>query len=300
MQRERLLSIDVYRGLAILAMVAYHLVWDLNYYGFISVGIGVDALWFTIQRSILTAFLLLTGAGLWLAHHNGTNWQRFWRRFALLAAAAIGVSIATWFQFGAYFSWFGVLHAISLSWLLALPLIRAPLWAQIGVALVFLFLPLFSSPVFNTPWLSWLGFFTVTPMTADLVPLFPWFGVVLLGLVGIRLLGETPVFTWQTRNPAARVLAFLGRWSLIIYLVHQPLLFAAITPLAQWVNDNQQAKFAAFTQQCEASCGANGDAAFCAAYCSCALDITIRDNLWNAPPEELTGIAPLCTAMVAR
>lgn len=298
MQRARLLSVDVYRGLAILAMVAYHLIWDLNYYGFIAVGIGIDALWFTIQRSILTAFLLLTGAGLWLAHRHGTDWQRFWRRWAVLAAAAIGVSIVTWFQFGEYFSWFGVLHAIALSWLLALPLIRAPLWSQIGVAAIFLFLPLIvSSAAFNTPWLSWLGFFTIIPMTADLVPLFPWFGVVLIGIIGMRLVGDTPAFTWQSRAPGIRFLALLGKWSLLIYLVHQPLLFAAIGPIAQWRNDNQQARFAAFTQQCEASCGVNGEAAFCASYCACALEITVRDNLWSAPPDALTGIAPLCTAM---
>src|SRR5690606_23823264 len=93
MQRGRLQSIDVYRGLAILAMVAYHLIWDLNYYGLISVGIGVDAAWFAFQRSILTAFLLLTGAGLWLGHKDGIDWRRFWRREALLVAAAVGVSL---------------------------------------------------------------------------------------------------------------------------------------------------------------------------------------------------------------
>ena len=61
-------SIDVYRGLALLAMAAYHACWDLNYYGMIEVGIGVDPLWLSAQRAILTAFLLLAGASLELAH----------------------------------------------------------------------------------------------------------------------------------------------------------------------------------------------------------------------------------------
>ena len=298
MRGGRLQSIDFYRGLAILAMVAYHATWDLNYYGFISVGIGIDPLWFTIQRSIATAFLLLVGAGLWLAHKNGLDWPRFWRREAVLVAAALGVSAITWFQFGEFFAYFGILHAIALSSLLALPLVRAPLWAGIGVAIVFLFLPaLFASELFNTRWLAWIGFFTMVPETADLVPMFPWFGVVLIGMLGMRLFEAAPPFTWSTRQPAVRLLARIGRWSLIIYLVHQPLLFAVISPLAAWRNEQQEVKFAQFLEQCQSSCSANGNQRFCTAYCSCALDITVRDNLWSAPAEDLTGMVKLCTEM---
>lgn len=294
----RLQSIDFYRGLAILAMVAYHATWDLNYYGFISVGIGVDPLWFTIQRSIATAFLLLVGAGLWLAHKDGIDWRRFWRREAILVVAALGVSAVTWFQFGDYFAYFGVLHAIALSSVLALPLIRARLWAGIGVAIVFLFLPaVFSSELFNTHWLAWIGFFTMVPETADLVPMFPWFGVVLVGMLGMRLFESAPPFTWTTVGLPVVLFARIGRWSLIIYLLHQPLLFAVISPIAGWVNERQDVKLAQFLEQCQSTCGANGDQRFCTAYCSCALDITVRDNLWSAPAEDLTGMVKLCTEM---
>lgn len=291
-------SIDVFRGIAILAMVAYHATWDLNYYRIIEVGIGVDAIWFTIQRSILTAFLLLVGAGLWLAHKDGIDWRRFWKREALLIAASLGVSAITWFQFGEYFAYFGVLHAIALSSLLALPLVRAPLWAGIATAIVFLFVPIvFTSDLFNTRWLAWIGFFTAVPETADLVPMFPWFGVVLLGMLGMRLFERAPVFTWSSAAPPVRVLARIGRWSLIIYLVHQPLLFGIITPIAGWIDSAQQTKFANFTAACQANCSTNGDAGFCERYCSCALDITVRDNLWNAPAEDLTNAAKICAEM---
>lgn len=297
-RQSRRQAIDVYRGLAILAMVAYHATWDLNFYRIIEVGIGVDALWFALQRAILTAFLLLVGAGLWLAHKDGIDWRSYWKRQAILVAAALGVSVVTWFQFGEYFAYFGVLHAIALSSLLALPLVRAPLWAQIGTAIVFLFLPaVFASALFNTRWLAWIGFFTAVPETADLVPMFPWFGVVLLGLIGMRLFEAAPIFTWSSSSPWARVLARLGRWSLIIYLVHQPPLFAAITPLANWLDQMQVDKFTSFTMSCEASCSEGNDAAYCRRYCSCALDITIRDNLWDAGADEVERMSRLCTEM---
>lgn len=298
MHSGRRQSIDVYRGLAILAMVAYHAIWDLNYYRIIEVGIGVDAVWFAIQRSILTAFLLLAGAGLWLAHGGGIDWRRFRRREAILVIAALGVSAVTWFQFGEYFAYFGVLHAIALSSVLALPLLRAPLWAAIGTAIVFLFLPaVFASELFNTRWLAWIGFFTAVPETADLVPMFPWFGVLLLGVIGMRLLADSPAFTWSSRALTVRGLARIGRWSLIIYLVHQPLLFALVTPLAGWIDSAQQQKFESFVGSCQASCRANGDAGFCQRYCSCALDLTVRDNLWDADSDEIGRMTRLCTEM---
>jgi len=291
-------SIDVYRGLAIIAMAAYHGTWDLNYYRLIEVGIGVDAVWFTIQRSILTAFLLLVGAGLWLAHRDGIDWRRFWKREAILVVAALGVSAVTWFQFGEYFAYFGVLHAIALSSLLALPLIRAPLWAAIGVAVVVLFVPaVFASDLFNTRWLAWVGFFTAVPETADLVPLFPWFGVVLIGMIGMRLFEQAPAFQWSSTAFGVRALAAIGRWSLIIYLVHQPLLFGIVTPIAGWIDSAHATRITSFVEACEASCGANGDAGFCTRYCSCALDVTVRDNLWDAGPEDLAPMTRLCTEM---
>ena len=223
-------SVDVYRGLAILAMIAYHAIWDLNYYGFISVGIGVDAVWFVFQRGIVTLFLLLVGAGLWLGHEKGVDWPRFWRREALLVLSALGVSAITWFQFGEYFAYFGILHLIALSSVMALPLIRAPIVVTLSVALFFLLMPaLASSDLFNTRWLAWIGFFTMVPETADLVPLFPWFGVVLVGMVIMRLFEDTPAFLWESHAWPVKALALLGRWSLIIYLVHQPVLFGVIS-----------------------------------------------------------------------
>jgi uncharacterized membrane protein len=295
---QRLQSVDFYRGLAILAMAAYHACWDLNYYGLIEAGIGVDPLWMTAQRSILTAFLLLAGAGLALGHANGIIWRAFWRREAVLVAAALAVTLGTWFLFGAYFAYFGVLHAIALFSLMALPFIRAPLWIGGLVAAVFLLLPaVYSSDVFNTRWLDWIGFFRTTPETADLVPVFPWFGVLLIGVLGMRVLRGAPAFGWSSRNRGVRALAFLGRWSLIVYLVHQPLLFAAITPVANYLQTAQQAKLTSFTESCNASCGVNNEAKFCTAYCGCALDMTVRDNLWDKPASELGQMSALCTAM---
>jgi len=301
----RLQSVDVCRGLALVAMAAYHACWDLNYYGLISVGIGEDPVWISAQRGILTAFLLLAGAGLTLGHANGVNWRSFWRREAVLVGAAIAVSAGTWFLFQDYFAYFGVLHMIALGSVLCLPFVRAPLWLGILVAIVVLALPaLYSSDLFDPRWLNWIGFFKVTPETADLVPVFPWLGVMLIGVLGMRVLRSAPAFAWSSRAPLVRGLAFAGRWSLIVYLIHQPILFGIVTPLANWVNSAEQVKQASFTQSCTSSCLASkgksegaGGAQFCTAYCHCALDMTVQHDLWSATETELKDMSALCTAM---
>lgn len=301
----RLQSVDVYRGLALIAMAAYHTCWDLNYYGLIEVGIGVDPLWITAQRSILTAFLLLAGASLALAHGEGIRWCGFWKREAILVGAALAVSAGTWFLFQNALAYFGVLHAIALFSLLALPLVLAPLWVGALVAAVFLLAPaVYTSDAFDPPWLDWIGFFRTTPETADLVPIFPWFGVMVIGVLGMRLLKGRPAFSWSSGSRVVRTIGFLGRWSLVFYLLHQPILFGIITPIANWVNSAQQVKFESFTRACTASCMSGpgksegaGALQFCTAYCHCALDMTVRDNLWDAPPDKLKSMSGLCTAM---
>ncbi len=301
-------SIDVYRGLALLAMAAYHACWDLAYYRLIDAGIGVDPVWLTAQRSILSAFLLLAGASLALAHREGIRWSSFWRREAILVAAALAVTAGTWVVFGAdYVAYFGVLHAIALFSLLALPLVVAPLWIGATIAAVVLLLPaVYSSAAFDPRWLNWIGFFTDIPESADLVPVFPWFGVVVIGVLGMRLAADAPAFTWSSRLWPVRALAWLGRWSLLFYLIHQPILFGIITPIANAINAAESAKIAAFTQSCTASCGATHDAPFCTAYCGCALDMVVRDNLWNAvnakertqdQQSSVDAMTGLCTAM---
>lgn len=307
MATGRLQAVDVYRGLALIAMAAYHAGWDLNYFGVIEAGIGTDPLWVFAQRAILSAFLVLAGASLTLAHGEAIRWRGFWKREAILVGAAALVSIGTWLALGDYLAYFGVLHAIALFSLMALPFVRWPLWVGILVAIGFLFVPaVYQSDLFDPKWLDWIGFGIAIPETADLVPVFPWFGAVLVGVIGMRLWRSAPAFTWSNRNRGVRALAFLGRWSLLVYLVHQPILFGIIMPLANYLDTTEKAKLASFTQSCTAQCLPGHDGAFCTAYCGCALQMTVDGNLWdavNAKPrspqqqQSVDQMTKLCTEL---
>jgi uncharacterized membrane protein len=286
--RPRLPIIDIVRGVAIVAMAVYHLFWDLSYFRFIAADVGFDPAWVAVARTILAAFLLLVGVGLVLGHGDGIRWASFWRRWAFVAAGALVITLITWFAFPASFVYFGVLHAIALFSLLALPFIRAPLWLVGLVALVVIGLHFaFTDPLYNAREWSWIGFWQAAPPANDLVPVFPWFGVVLLGIFAARIARaqawDRRLATIAPTNPPARVLGWLGRWSLPIYLVHQPILLAILFPLASLLQPQMAMRTTDFLRSCQSTCEAGGTpAAMCTTYCQCGLENVEANDLWDA------------------
>ncbi|MGE0081447.1 MAG: DUF1624 domain-containing protein [Thiohalomonadaceae bacterium] len=225
-------AVDMLRGAAIALMIAFHLCFDLMYFGVLRVNIYRDPFWVGARMSIVTLFLLTMGASLYLATCRGINWPRFWRRVARIAAGAAAVSAGTYLVFPRSWIFFGVLHFIALASVLALPF-RRGYWLNLALGLALVAVGLWvAHPFFNQPGLNWIGLVTRKPLTEDYVPLLPWFGVVLIGLwLGRTVYGRATVPAWATRQRhgrLARMLAFAGRHSLLIYLVHQPVLFGGL------------------------------------------------------------------------
>jgi len=216
------------RGVGILLMVAYHFAFDLAWFRVINADFNHDPFWLASRAMIVTLFLALVGVSLTLAKRAHPGPQPFWRRVALIAGCAMLVSIASYLTFPQTFITFGILHAIAVSSVLARPLIGFPRVALIaGIAIIALGTTI-QLPLFDRPWLNWVGMMTHKPATEDYVPLFPWLGVVLIGVAIGTVLPRM-----QRRLAAAdrftpTWLAWLGRHSLVIYLVHQPILVGAL------------------------------------------------------------------------
>lgn len=285
-KRPRLPVIDIARGVAILAMAVYHLCWDLWYFGFLDADVGFDPAWVFFARTILASFLFLVGVGLVLGHGQGMRWRGFWKRWAFVFAGALAITLGTWLTFPESFVYFGVLHAIALFMLLALPFLFTPIWVSVMAAALFIVPPLFlTHPLFNEKAFSWLGFWVEPPITNDLVPVFPWLGAVLIGIVVTRLGRDTllpKLARLQPRNRPARTLGWLGRWSLPFYLVHQPVLLAIIVPLSMALGTQDATRERDFLASCQVTCEAGGTSApLCTTYCQCGLEGLTRDNLWD-------------------
>jgi uncharacterized membrane protein len=145
---------------------------------------------------------------------------------------ALGITLVTYIVIGRGFIVFGILHLISISILLAYPLLRlGRMNLLLGLAAILLGLYIQELEV-DFFWLIWLGLAPRSFTSLDYVPLLPWFGVVLMGMAGGALLYKDlgrrfplpDISAW----PPVRGLIFLGRNSLAIYILHQPLLLGLI------------------------------------------------------------------------
>jgi len=222
----RLPVIDHARGIALIGMVIFHLTFDLQFFGVLPFGTVNLPFWMIFARTVAGAFVFLAGISLVLAQGQGIRWPAFWRGTGIVALAAIGVSVATYFALPFAYVFFGILHIIAVSRVLGLAFLRVPVWAIIPIALVIWAAPyLVQFDAFDSRWLAWIGFSQTLPPSMDLEPIFPWFAPFLLGMAVARL-GGIP--GWSLPGGAGRALAWAGRHSLAIYLIHQPVLLGTL------------------------------------------------------------------------
>lgn len=232
----RALRLDALRGLAIVWMVGFHFSFDLNHLGWLQPPQDFyhDPLWTGQRSAIVSLFLLCAGMGQALAVQAGQGWPRFWRRWAQVAGCALLVSAGSALMFPRSWISFGVLHGMAVM-LLLLRLLppRAGSAALLALGALALALPWWlQHPVFDSRLTNWVGLVTHKPVTEDFVPVLPWLGVMLWGLVlGRWMLQHRPGWLAGALPRALRPLAWLGQHPLTVYMLHQPLLIGALMAL---------------------------------------------------------------------
>jgi uncharacterized membrane protein len=229
--------IDALRGAAIVWMTAYHFAFDLNHFGWIRQDFFRDPVWTWQRTAIVSLFLFCAGLGQAVAVAQGQGWRRFWRRWAQVAGCALLVTLGSWLMFPRSFIYFGVLHGIAVMLIIVRLTAgwRQWLWPAGAIAIA---APLAARAahaawpgleILNTPLLNWLGWISRKPATEDYVPLLPWLGVIWWGMAaGQWLLRQHAPFLRGAIPRGLAPLAWLGRWSLSWYMLHQPLLIGAM------------------------------------------------------------------------
>lgn len=301
MTAARLAWLDAARGLAVVAMVAFHLIWDLGNFGYVDADLPFSTGVKLFGHAIAESFLFVAGVALVLAHERNATWRPFWRRIGVVAGAAGLVSLGTYLVFPQAFVFFGILHCIALSSLLAAPLLghRWPL-ALVAAVLAALAPLVLSHPFFNPVWLTWIGLSTIEPLTYDYRPLAPWSGAVFAGVAAARFWRERGGFPLGARmRPGA--LSWLGRHALAIYLLHQPALFGVFSGLALLGGAPRDAGVDAFVVACAAQCEQSGaPAAICQKACRCTAEEAARGGSPTELASERAGrindVARLCFA----
>jgi len=291
-ESSRLAIVDIARGVALLAMFVYHFAYDLSMFRLIETDIVAEPGWRLFARGIAGTFLTIVGFSLVLATRNGLDYAAYLKRLAMVAGAAALVTLGTWRFMPGDFIFFGILHHVAVASVLALPFLRLPIAAVAFAAVLAFALPSFvAHPLLDQPWAAWLGFSRAPIQTADFVPLFPWFGCVLSGIVLARLilprLPGTTLVDWRPGNKATRIVAWGGRHSLLVYLVHQPLFIGALM-LATQVVSPPPPEERAFRSECQRSCaGPNAPEQLCRMVCACTVDGLKREKLWQKALDNL-------------
>jgi uncharacterized membrane protein len=241
-EMHRLMEVDVCRGILVLMMVSYHFCFDLAFVGWAPWSIyamQTHTIWIVWRVVTVTGFLMLVGISLVLREIANASMEAFVRRWKQVAGAALLVSLATYCFEGRYWIFFGILHFIAVSLIMGSVLLRAirsPVVLGAAGVVAIIAGVFVSFPVFDTKVLSIIGFAVHKPLTDDYVPVFPWFGVVLIGMAcarsqtGMRILASSRVA--RPTGLAAR-LAGIGRFALLIYLVHEPVMIGVLLAISR-------------------------------------------------------------------
>ena len=222
--------VDTWRGTASILMIFYHFCYDLNYLQIILFDFYHTPFWLGLRLLIVTLFVGIAGISLHFATVNGICLPKLIQRTMILFSCALLISLISWFLFQKRFIFFGILHFMTVASLLGL-LFRKQFWLNlIGGSGLLLAGITVQHPIFNHAWFQWLGLMTYKPPTEDYVPLLPWFGIILLGMaLGQYGLTYHQAYLYRTSSNRWNVtLAWLGRHSLLIYLLHQPLLLGIL------------------------------------------------------------------------
>jgi len=231
---QRFWELDVLRGSAVVLMLVFHFLFDVTFFGFYDLDLS-SGFFLVYVYTGASLFLGLVGVSLILSfervQHQKTTQQllkKFGVRGVLLFGGGLLITLGTWLYLEEGFIVFGALHCIGLSILLAYPFLRFR-YGNLVLGIVLIGVGIYLRTItMESPWLLWLGVRPSGLYTVDYFPLLPWFGVVLVGMFFGKTLYYDYKRTFALRDVSQwkifQALGFLGRHSLVIYLVHQPVL----------------------------------------------------------------------------
>lgn len=245
--RVRLHLLDTLRGMLLLSMSAYHGMWNLVYLFHVPASWYTGAPGYLWQQSICWVFILLSGF-CWSMS------RRHLRRGLLVFGGGALVSLVTCVLMPENRIVFGILTCIGSCVLLLIPLEkllkRIPaLPGMVGCLLLFLVarncnhgelgfetISLMQLPrwLYRNDLTAYLGFPQPGFFSADYFPLLPWVFLFLFGYMLYRVLEQHHLNEQLFARGQVPVLGWMGRHSLLIYLLHQPVLYGAGL-LIQWL-----------------------------------------------------------------
>ena len=230
----RVFLLDITRGICVLAMIAYHFCWDLGYFGFIDLRIVTQGFGLFIAQLIGLSFIAIAGVSSRILSLSDSFKQKFLKRFFKLVFISAVISIVTFILNRNSFIFFGILHFLSVCSLISLILIYIKSNFHLFVIFFCAAIISISKITFNLPFtLSWLGFNKEILPTNDFYPLFPWVTFYIFGFWSGKIIFEKIIqkdgelsMPINEINIFFKFFEYMGQRALVIYILHQPILFS--------------------------------------------------------------------------
>lgn len=232
-------TLDITRTFAIVLMVVFHFIYDLKFFGFVDWDTPDGFGWQQFRWLIISLFFICLGVSLTFAHERKIRWKKFSLRTSQIAGAALLISVISYFAVPNNWIFFGVLHFLALASVLAIGFVRRPKISLIvGICIV----SLGAAQLIPSRWPFYLYFENLPRYTNDFVALFPWLGVVFLGisLAHCKWFKNDPLCPMLERIKRTessipkrvewqkQCLLWPGQHSLSIYLLHQPIMMGML------------------------------------------------------------------------
>jgi len=273
-KKERFREIDSLRGLALIMMIIFHFVYDLNYFGIAEINVSYG-FWKDFAYATAFLFVFIAGISVWISRKRSEsgpdnmpdvsnnknpvperikgeeeyNYRidvlhsiifffrdpvniKFFKRGLFIYSLGILITFVTYLAIGRGFIIFGILHLIGLS------IILSPFFFGLKK-----YLPIISAAIIisgfliqniHGPYLLlFLGIHPADFISVDYEPLLPWFGYFLLGMYAGSLLYPKGKRIFDLKEKfSLNFLTIPGRNTLLIYLVHQPVIILILSILS--------------------------------------------------------------------
>jgi len=214
-------EIDVLRATAIVLMVLFHLIYDLKEFAGININYQ-DPVWFLVGKTSALLFIFISGLA------SGFSRSPVRRGFKVLLYG-MGITVVTYLVMKDMYVRFGILHFLGVTMILSTflySLSSRMLWGLAGSSALLGFW--FKGQVLETSLFIPFGLIYKEFGSMDYYPIFPYVAVTLLGILAYRHLYAQrvePLFRYRLN---CKPILWLSRNSLVIYLLHQPIILLII------------------------------------------------------------------------